>query len=107
MKRLLSLLLAVMMILAFASCGDGGVSQGEVDTKTPTPSAATSQKPSEETPGKTEEPAGPVYDLSHLGAETLQSMTQEEILSQITPYEPKGQIIQGSTTQVNGDFVSG
>ncbi|NLM61820.1 MAG: hypothetical protein GX193_07055, partial [Clostridiales bacterium] len=105
MKRLLSLLLAAMMILALASCSNGGVSQGDVDTKSPTP--ATTTPGTQETPGQSEEPAGPVYDLSHLGAEVLQNMTQEEILSQITPYEPKGQIIQGSTTQLNGDFVSG
>lgn len=84
MKRILSLLLALMMIFALAACDNSGSNQGNGD-KTPK--------------------AG--YDLSNLGAETLQGMTQKEILSQITDYEPAGQLIQGSTTQLNGDFVSG
>ena len=82
MKRLLSLMLAMMMIFALASCEGGFL-------------------------GSSKDPSELTLDLSHLGAETLQGMTQKDILKQIDKYEPTGQIIQGSTTQLNGDFVSG
>ena len=73
MKRLLSLMLAMMMIFALASCEGGFL-------------------------GSSKDPSELTLDLSHLGAETLQGMTQKDILKQIDKYEPTGQIIQGSTT---------
>ncbi len=62
MKKLLALLLAVMMVVSLAACGEAKTE--EPKTEEPTTEEPTTEEPTTEEP-TTEEPAGPLVDEGH------------------------------------------
>lgn len=83
MKKLVTLLLAAVMVFALAACTQQPVSQEEADAATPTP-----------TPAPTAEPAAT-------------DAPEEEEPEEETPVAYTNQVIYGSTTESYGDFYSG